>query len=222
MENPSSHPRIISFYAKFGAPETVFFVSLIALFFIPFTIGVNNEILRSILFTFFTFSLYYLIYNQGTKYKNLFLFPLGLALTSSWLEHFGIEMPLIIQIIIEVSVMLLSFYFVFNSIFTSTRITFNTLMAAIAGYLVIGIGLALIVFLIESILPNSFSFKDGISMHDSYYYTFITMSTLGYGDITPITTSAKGFSILITLIGQFYMAVIVGIIIGKLISYDKE
>ena len=222
MENPSSHPRIIRFYANFGAPETVFFISLIALFFIPFIVGLGTGLLRSFLFTFFIFSLYYLIYTQGTRFKTLFLILLVLALSVSWLKHANVATPLFLEVIAEVIIMLLSFYFIFKSIFTTNRVDINTLMAAIAGYLIIGIGLSLLVYLFESLIPHSFSFSDNFDMHESYYYSFVTMSTLGYGDVTPLTTKAKGLSILITLIGQFYMAVIVGIIIGKLISHKKD
>jgi hypothetical protein len=91
-------------------------------------------------------------------------------------------------------------------------------MAAISGYLLIGIGFGLIVMVFESVNANSFSFKGAVTMHSSYYYSFVTMSTLGYGDIVPLTTKARGLSILITLIGQFYMAIVVGLLIGKLLA----
>ena len=98
----------------------------------------------------------------------------------------------------------------------------NTLIAAISGYLLIGISLGLIVFIMQTVHSDSFSFTGKITPFDTNYYCFVTMSTLGYGDILPLSKSAKGLSIIITLIGQFYMVIVMGMIIGKLLSPKEK
>ena len=50
------------------------------------------------------------------------------------------------------------------------------------------------------------------------YYTFVTLSTLGYGDVVPSTPQSQAVSLLIAISGQFYMVIIVAAIVGKYIS----
>jgi hypothetical protein len=53
---------------------------------------------------------------------------------------------------------------------------------------------------------------------DSMYYVFVTMTTLGYGDMLPITMAGKAFSMLISVTGAFYTTIVLGMIVGKYIS----
>jgi len=64
--------------------------------------------------------------------------------------------------------------------------------------------------------PASFSFNtDSPSFMDYSYFTFVTMTTLGYGEITPILPFARSISILISTSGQIYIAVIIAMLVGK-------
>ena len=117
--------------------------------------------------------------------------------------------------------MIISFYFVSYSLFIQKGVDFNTLIAGISGYILIGISMGILVNTMENAYPGSFTFKE-IKSYDAYYYSFVTMSTLGYGDILPLTKSAKGLSVFITLIGQFYMAIVLGMIIGKMIAPKEK
>ncbi|NNL01024.1 MAG: two pore domain potassium channel family protein, partial [Eudoraea sp.] len=53
---------------------------------------------------------------------------------------------------------------------------------------------------------------------DLVYYTLVTLTTVGYGDITPQIPVAKSLSMIIAISGQFYIAVVVAIIVGKFAS----
>jgi voltage-gated potassium channel Kch len=46
------------------------------------------------------------------------------------------------------------------------------------------------------------------------YYSFVTITTLGYGDITPITGVARAFSMLEAIVGQIYLVVLVARLVG--------
>ena len=79
------------------------------------------------------------------------------------------------------------------------------------------------VAILINFLPNSFS---GITPgHTSFqlniYYTFVTMTTLGYGDITPQIPLAKSLSILISTSGQLYVAIIIAMLVGKFAGSKK-
>ncbi|MEE9226447.1 MAG: potassium channel family protein, partial [Acidobacteriota bacterium] len=51
------------------------------------------------------------------------------------------------------------------------------------------------------------------------YYSFVTLSTLGYGDITPVTPPARAFSFLEAVTGQLYLAVLIAGLVGIHISH---
>jgi hypothetical protein len=50
------------------------------------------------------------------------------------------------------------------------------------------------------------------------YYSFVTLTTLGYGDITPLTKVAKAFSALEAVIGQLYLVVVIAPFVGMYVS----
>lgn len=56
---------------------------------------------------------------------------------------------------------------------------------------------------------------------DFLYFSFITLSTLGYGDLTPATSLARSISILIAIAGQLYLTVLIAMLIGKFLSKDR-
>jgi hypothetical protein len=53
------------------------------------------------------------------------------------------------------------------------------------------------------------------------YYSFVTMSTLGYGDITPISNSARSLSLLEAVVGQLYIAVLIARLVGMHIAQEQ-
>jgi len=213
---------IIRLYSQVGAPELVFFICLIAMFFIPFIFNTNNTFIEPLLFTLFAFSLEYLVISWKTKFSRLISIIIILAILFSWLRLLNVIVTEHFLSISEILILLISFYFISKSIFASKNVDLNTLLAAVSGYLLIGMALGIVVYVAENAFPNYFSFSTDFSSYDSYYYSFVTMSTLGYGDIAPTNRGGKGLAILITLIGQFYMVIVMGLIIGKLLASNKS
>jgi len=100
-------------------------------------------------------------------------------------------------------------------------VTIYTLIEALNGYLLLAIMFVSLVSFCELHLPGSFSgtHKSGLELT---YYTVITLTTTGYGDVTPQLPLAKSLSMLISVAGQFYVAVIVAILVGKYSSGIKK
>lgn len=105
-------------------------------------------------------------------------------------------------------------------IFDTHKVTPGVLFASINIYLLLGIIGAFAFMLIENINPGSLmnlQLEDLTHPSRFYYFSFSTLTTLGYGDITPTTTPAQAVSILLSTCGQLYLTIIVAIIVGRYI-----
>lgn len=104
------------------------------------------------------------------------------------------------------------------------RITSNTLYGAMCGYLLIGLMWSFLFFVIYIFNPDAFFFaKLSITAHDLkfqqfVYYSFVTLTTLGYGDIVPVSMIAKTFAWMEAVTGQIYLTVWIAQLVGLHIS----
>ena len=109
------------------------------------------------------------------------------------------------------------------AIIRSPKVTANIICGAIAGYLLIGLSGAFIALFIETLNPGAFLLsgevlgRKGIA-DELIYYSMVSLSTIGYGDITPATPAARSVSLAIGLIGQIYLTVLVAMLVGKFLK----
>jgi len=103
----------------------------------------------------------------------------------------------------------------------SEKVTKETIFAAIVAYLLIALMWAFLYMILERASPGSFSFPDkglwGETMRFEYL-SFVTITTLGYGDITPVTDQASAMVIMEAVIGQIYLVVLVAWLVGMHVS----
>lgn len=112
----------------------------------------------------------------------------------------------------------------FNIIFYAQLVDLNVIFSAISGYLAMGLIGAFAFDVSNEIWPEHF-IVSGVSEPDRYtmtYFSFVTMSTLGYGDLVPETPLARGLAILLTVAGQMYMTMVIAMLIGKFLVSDKS
>lgn len=115
---------------------------------------------------------------------------------------------------------------IFRDILRSTKVTLNTVIGACCVYMLIAMAWAAIYSVLELLQPGSFSIPEqlansgmGNPMDSNLtYFSLVTMATVGYGDITPISDPARMLSALQGMIGQLFIAVILGRLVGLEIS----
>ena len=104
----------------------------------------------------------------------------------------------------------------------------NTLFAAINAYLLIGLTFAFGYMAVDALVPGSFDHSqilmgDANEAFESFlYFSYVTLTTLGFGDITPQSLEAGAFVYTEAMIGQLYLAVLVARLVGLYRSGDAQ
>ncbi|HQV39140.1 MAG: hypothetical protein IPO60_13055 [Flavobacteriales bacterium] len=124
------------------------------------------------------------------------------------------------------------FYMVFYSyvayqlirlIFRTSNVTIGVLFAAINVYLLVGIVGGFGFMLIENAFPGSLNNVklESLTTDPAHfiYFSFMTMSTVGYGDITPATAPAESLAIVLSAFGPIYLTMLVAILVGRFITH---
>jgi len=107
----------------------------------------------------------------------------------------------------------------FKTIALNGEININIIYASISGYLLIGLIGGNLFQLLEITLPGSFYNVNGQDiLFDLHYFSFVTLTTLGFGDITPASEAAKSLTMVISLSGQLYLTILIAILVGKYLS----
>lgn len=102
-----------------------------------------------------------------------------------------------------------------------TEVTATTLWGAISAYLSLGIALSFIYATINALDPGAFSNVIDGNLGEFNYFSFVTMTTLGYGDISPISDLARALAVFQTIIGQIFLIVVVARVVSLLGSGER-
>ncbi len=104
------------------------------------------------------------------------------------------------------------------SIISNPSVTADTLAGAVSAYLLIGITFGLAYLLIDSLVPGSFRDTVQPGKHfipaDFTFFSFVTLTTVGYGDIVPWGPHARALAVLESVLGIMYPAVLVSRLVG--------
>jgi Ion channel len=92
---------------------------------------------------------------------------------------------------------------------SASQVDAEHLYAALSAYLLSGVCLGLLYWALEEIHPSMFAFTGEFSETSSIYFSFVTLATVGYGDIVPREDVVRGLAILESVGGQLFLAVLV-------------
>ena len=114
---------------------------------------------------------------------------------------------------------------ILNYIFTEETVSRQTISAAVAVYLLLAMMWTFIYRLIENLYPASFAVAHD-QLHGAeniyLYFSLVTITTLGYGDITPIRGQAVSLAVLEAITGQIYLVVVVAWFVGLYVSRKSK
>ena len=155
-------------------------------------------------------------------YKRIFLFVIILALATIVLHvvsliRGGFEYPFAGMLFVIFYVF--TTVVIFSEVISDKKVTSDTIYGAVCIYLLIGITFGILYQIIEIINPGSFyvstATKEGvIPWSDLNFFSFMTLTTVGYGDITPVTSRARSLTTIEGIIGILYVAVLIARLVG--------
>ncbi len=106
---------------------------------------------------------------------------------------------------------------VLRSVVKAETVTRDVISGAVAVYVLLGVAWAVIYVLIEGLVPGSFAVEEvgkGTIWDQLLYFSFATLTTLGYGDISPLSPVARIWAVFEAICGTFFLAVLVSRLVG--------
>ena len=204
----------------------VLLISILLLFTLrPFLVGyVSLKILMDIFISVIVVSVIYAVSEQ----KRVLMIALAIAIPTlvlSWSYYF-VNIAAIRLVADGISAVFAAYatIIILSYVFRKKKITADVIFAAISGFFLIGLMWAFVFSALELISPGSFQYPqvEGDRLTHATYYSFVTLTTLGYGDITPVSAPARSFSLLEAITGQLYIAILIAGLVGIYISQSID
>ena len=151
------------------------------------------------------------------------------VLVGRWLPQYSANIGMFLGIdILTAAFLLYVTIMILTQVMSADRVTLDTIAGAMCSYCLIGLAWAFVYRAMFVINPHSFVFAAG-SFHifenntraepqlmNFAYYSFATLTTTGFGDITPAVGVSRAISVLEAIVGQFFLA----ILIARLVSLE--
>jgi hypothetical protein len=147
------------------------------------------------------------------------------AVIAKWLSHLRVVAPeywLIPGLLFVMFVIIHLFGFILRA----PRVDSEILCAAIAAYLMLALLWSFFYMLVADLIPESFVFSTGPASErvmkgfTALYFSFVTLCTVGYGDIVPISGMARSLAMMEAAVGVFYVATLISRLVAIYSSQD--
>lgn len=154
-------------------------------------------------------------------------FIIGLILGVSALGFLFVpgRIPIVLGGLLAIATLVFICYVLLSRIVKHPVVTSATISASLVVYLMLGVIWAQAYRLVEHSRPGSFS---GIAegtvaelQRDLFYFSYVTLTTLGFGDISPVGAEARSLVITEAIVGQLYLVVLVAGVVGVLLAQKQ-
>lgn len=179
--------------------------------------------------SFFFFYIIFLIVQSYRLRRSLFCFfvaiaalgfCLDVALTLEWLSVSAVTPTVITIELIYALFFGSATLLILRGILRTPQVTMDTVRGGICVYLLLGYFWAVLYSMVETIDADAFSSSLLVdnSATRMIYYSFVTLTTLGFGDIVPISPMASMLTILEALVGQLYPTIFIALLVGSYLA----
>ncbi|WP_041054932.1 potassium channel family protein [Vibrio owensii] len=155
--------------------------------------------------------------HKWTRFLRCLTFIWGVTILVQHTLH--IEKMNILMLVLTFIFFYGTFLSLVRQILFSGKIDTNKLVGSVALFLLLGLMWTVAYLIVLELDPNAFHGLVAIKWEDNFsnsaYFSFVTLTTLGYGDISPATPIAKTLVYLESIIGVFYMAVVVSSLVSS-------
>jgi hypothetical protein len=191
----------------------IVYIFFLAIFFHGETLSYLYGVVLSIIFILTVFS----IKGKG----NFYTYFVVVTILILWLAQFY-DRKILGQIsgVITILFFISAIVNLIKRISRSAKVTPLVFIEAINIFFLLGIIGSVLFKFVYNIDPASFTRPvDGnMAAFDFIYYSFVTLTTLGYGDISPVHPLARSFAIMLSVTGQLYLTMIIAMLVGKYIG----
>lgn len=138
------------------------------------------------------------------------------AVVGRWLNHFLPELaPAEISLVAGLVFVIFLVVQFLRFILRAPQVNAEVMYAGISVYLLLGLSWMFAYQLVARLVPDSFAFSTGpassraMDGFTAYYFSFVTLTTVGYGDITPVSNGARALAAMEAMTGTLYVAVLI-------------
>jgi hypothetical protein len=213
MQRSEKSSRIV----RFRRVTTVeLLIALVLLFFFfPFVEEVKDgDVIVSILLSVVLLSAVLAVADR----KRVFFVALVLAIPAiagRWINHFRPDL-VPAPVFLTAGLVLIAFVVanLLRFVLRAPSVTVEVLCASISAYLMLGLLWTVAYWLVDQLTPGAFAFdthieRQSIRGFNAFYFSFVTLSTVGYGDITPVSKVARMLAAMEAMTGLLYVAVLI-------------
>ena len=220
--------KLVNIYSGYFSQLLIFLILLFV--FRPYDRGpVYVGIWQAILVIVFISAIYNCNHSKLTKtVSSFFAVP---ALVIFWVDLFiPSQLLIILSLFLMIIFILITTVSIVMRVVINARVRMETLKGVVCAYFMVAFGFSFIFLLIEFITPQSFNIPSKMGemlSHSHYlsemmYYSFVTLLTIGYGDISAVKDLAQTCSILEGIIGQFYIAILVSRLVAVYSFFEHK
>ena len=200
-------------FHRFSTVELLIALALL-FFFFPFVEEVKGgDIIISILLSLVLLSAVLAVADR----KGVFFIALVLAIPAiagRWINHFRPDLvPPPVFLIAGLALIAFVVANLLRFVLRAPSVNTEVLCASISAYLMLGLLWTVAYWLVAQVTPNAFSFNTGpketMSGFNAFYFSFITLSTVGYGDIAPVSRIARWLAATEAMTGLLYVTVLI-------------
>ena len=190
-------------------------------FFAPFVEAVKGgKLILSVLFTLVLLSS---VLAAADRWRDLII-AISLAIpavAARWINQFHPH-ALAPPVFLVTGICLVAFVVLhlLRFVLRAPSVDVEVLCASISAYLMLGLIWTMAYWLVNQLTPGAFAFntatgtKENMEGVNAFYFSFVTLSTLGYGDITPVSSIARMLAAMESVTGLLYVAVLIARLVG--------